>query len=374
MKPMEKTDICASVLYDAMVTINSIPDLLKLSTSEIDALKNSEDKGQAAKEYLLALDEKSIFMTEDNALEVLFPKRELVKKLTRLKSFLWYRILPAYNIDIEGKDMDDVYTDLYLANQYTGGDYYDSVWEVLQNKSISLKDLEYELWENCPGVDQINEYLEITRITFSPITSNISDLKKFSKEVLFYTDNKYKNGLNSLSAIGVISPDDADLILKMIHFIAKEINFKIASISSMYNGLKRMSLNPIYNLNNNKESIDKSFRLPDKIYSDRAQKMFDKAIEKKIITVNSDGTLKFDGSNALLSCFCGFAICGDTLEYDPCIRRSIIKKGHDDEFPIKALKKIFNKEHLGNSHTQILGKEPPGEFYEKIHDLIKETA
>ena len=152
MKPMEKTDICASVLYDAMVTINGIPDLLKLSTSEIDALKNSEDKGKAAKEYLLTLDKKSIFMSEDDALEVLFPKRELIKKLTRLKSFLWYRILPTYNIDIEGKDMDDVYTDLYLANQYTGGDYYDSVWEVLQNKSISLKDLEYEFWENCPGV------------------------------------------------------------------------------------------------------------------------------------------------------------------------------------------------------------------------------
>jgi len=240
MKPMKKTDIWASVLYDAMVTINGIPDLLKLSTSEIDALKNSEDKGKAAKEHLLTLDGKSIFMTEDDALEELFPKRKLIRKLTEFKSLFWYRILPAYNIDIEGKDMDDVYTDLYLANQYTGGDYYDSVvWKVLQEKSISLKDLEYEFWENC-RLDQINEHLGIPRVKFSPVTSKIYDLKKFSTENLFCTNNQYKNGLSNLSAIGVITPDDAVLILKMIHFIAKEIKFKISSISSMYNELKKM--------------------------------------------------------------------------------------------------------------------------------------
>ncbi len=275
MKPMKKTDFCASVLCDAMVTINGIPDLLKLSTDEIEALKDAVDKGKAAKEYLLTIDEKSIFMTEDDALEVLFPKRELIKKLTRLKSLFWYRILPAYNIDIEGKGMDNVYTDLYLANQYTGGDYYNIVWETLQDQSISLKDLEDELWENLRGVDEINKYLEITRVKFNPITSHISDLKKFSMQNLFYTDNQYKNGLSNLSAIGVISPEDEALILKMIHFIAKEIDLKIFSISSMYNKLKKM------NLTNSKKADPKTF--PIKLTDENAKKLMSFLISNKFI-------------------------------------------------------------------------------------------
>ncbi len=302
MKPMKKTDFCASVLCDAMVTINGIPKLLELSTSEIEALKNSEDKGKAAKEHLLTLDEKSIFITEDDALEVFFPKRELIKKLTRLKSLFWYRILPAYNIDIEGKGMDNVYTDLYLANQYTGGDYYNIVWETLQDQSISLKDLEDELWENLRGVDEINKYLEITRVKFNPITSHISDLKKFSMQNLFYTDNQYKNGLHILFEVGIINNKEEDLILKLIYSIARSITTNIELIASMYNGLKEMNSSTTIITESNKEPI--STDLPDELNTEKARSLLQKAIDGNYI----DGsTYKWDysirGKTALLAYF-----------------------------------------------------------------------
>ena len=140
-------------------------------------------------------------------------------------------------------------------------------------------------------------------------------------------------------------------------------------ISSMYNKLNYLDPHEV----EDKKDTKNALALPEKCNSERFRKMVNIAVKKGIITIKNNNTLSFDGTDALLSLFCGAGICGDYLKWDPMTKNEIVKRGNENVFPVQALNQLFNVKNLGNSRGQIIEKLPPGGF-ERIKDIIKEAA
>jgi hypothetical protein len=361
MEVMKKTDICISVIQNAISTLSYLSRISNLNNRELQELKLLHDEFQ---EHW-----GNFSCDKFKRMEDLFPKRALIKELTRLKALFYYRILPVCNYDIMYRDEDDVYTNLCINNHYTGGEYFREVWKILQEDAVCLNDLEDEFWIICPDIKSIADYLKITRVKFNQINSKLPLLEILTIEDLFCKPNKYRDTFDRLSKISLITDDEIKLIFTLAISIAKSIKINMDLISSMYNKLKCMNRDNVI-----EDKISKNdFTLPKECDTERFKSMLNKAIKKDLVRINNNGTLYFDGSDALLSCFCGFALCGDSLKWDPATRIQIIKKGNEGLFPNNPLNKLFNARNLGKSRTQILEKEPPGGF-ENILDIIKETA
>lgn len=100
--------------------------------------------------------------------------------------------------------------------------------------------------------------------------------------------------------------------------------------------------------------------------TDRAKKVFGKAIEKRLIVV-FDNVLKWQKSNALLAFLCGIVYCDDTQYQHPLTKDMRVQKG-SSFFPNKELCALFGVINLGQSRTQ-LNRLPKG--YEEVLKLIE---
>lgn len=100
--------------------------------------------------------------------------------------------------------------------------------------------------------------------------------------------------------------------------------------------------------------------------TDRAKKVFGKAIEKRLIVV-FDNVLKWKKSNALLAFLCGIIYCGDTQYQDRVTKYWMVKRG-STLFPNVELCALFGVINLGQSRTQ-LNRLPKG--YEEVLKLTE---
>ena len=100
--------------------------------------------------------------------------------------------------------------------------------------------------------------------------------------------------------------------------------------------------------------------------TDRAKKVFGKAIEKRLIVV-FDNVLKWEKSNALLAFLCGIIYCDDTQYQDRVTKYWMVKRG-STLFPNVELCALFGVINLGQSRTQ-LNRLPKG--YEEVLKLTE---
>ncbi len=100
--------------------------------------------------------------------------------------------------------------------------------------------------------------------------------------------------------------------------------------------------------------------------TDRAKKVFGKAIEKRLIVV-FDNVLKWKKSNALLAFLCGIIYCDDTQYQDRVTKYWMVKRG-STLFPNVELCALFGVKNLGQSRTQ-LNRLPKG--YEEVLKLTE---
>lgn len=332
MEVMRKTDICISVIQNAIATLGNIAIVSDLSNKDLEKLKSLHNELQESCTLELSSDK----MME---LENIFPKRLLIQKLTRLKALFYYRILPVYNYDIMFRDEDDVYSDLCLNNHYTGGDHYTEVLSILQEETINLKDLEDEFWIVCPDIKSINDYLNITRVKFNQINSQLPLLEIFTMEDLFCKPNKYRDTFDRLSTIGLITDNEIKLIFTLAISIAKSIKTNMDLISSMYNKLKCMNRDNVIEDNN-------STSLPAELSSNKATEIFQKAITAGFCIANENrynwNFEKFTGQ--LLAYFCQVLSCYLNLskKIDRDGKKTVSWKPFEIAFDVKNIKSYKN--------------------------------
>lgn len=117
--------------------------------------------------------------------------------------------------------------------------------------------------------------------------------------------------------------------------------------------------------------------LPDKLNTDDAKKMFEKAVKAGLMQPlkDKDG-YQWNKSNVLLAYFCGKIFCGDRLKQDDVTKEWIVKRG-GTFFPETALNSFFlnekrqNIKNLGQSRLQM---QRPPEGYKDIDNLFDEAT
>lgn len=331
MEVMKKTDRCISVIQNAISTLSYLSGISNLNNGELQELKLLHDEFQ---EHW-----GNFSCDKFKRMEDLFPKRALIKELTRLKAIFYYRILPVCNYDIMYRDEDDVYTNLCMNNHYTGGEYFQEVWKILQEDAVSLNDLEDEFWIVCPDIKSINDYLKITRVKFNQINSKLPLLEILTIEDLFCKPNKYRDTFDRLSTIGLITDDEVKLIFTLAISIAKSIKINMNLISSMYNKLKCMNRDNVIEDNN-------STSLPAELSSNEATEIFQKAITAGFCTANENGYNwnfeKFTGQ--LLAYFCQVLSCYLNLskKSDKDGNKTVSWKPFEIAFGVKNIKSYKN--------------------------------
>ena len=101
--------------------------------------------------------------------------------------------------------------------------------------------------------------------------------------------------------------------------------------------------------------------LPPMLETELAIKVFDRAREKKLLTVE-DGCLKWHGkSKVLLAYMCGRIYCNDYSEYDQIERKNFWKEG-EDSFPETELNSLFRETSIGQSRRNQVWKKCPEGF------------
>ncbi len=105
--------------------------------------------------------------------------------------------------------------------------------------------------------------------------------------------------------------------------------------------------------------------LPEQLKTDEALKLFQGAIDAKMIEKTATG-LKWHFSNALLAYLCGIVYCGDTKQWDGYYKEYSVKRG-STFFPETELNRLFGVKNLGQSRLQLTSL-PRG--YEKVDNLL----
>ena len=94
--------------------------------------------------------------------------------------------------------------------------------------------------------------------------------------------------------------------------------------------------------------VNNVIKLPDKLNTELAMKVFNKALEDEFLKVEK-GKLKWKKSTALLAYMCGRIYCGDFSQYykrENCYRW---KWGDEGRFPTSLLESLFDTKNIGQS-------------------------
>ena len=116
---------------------------------------------------------------------------------------------------------------------------------------------------------------------------------------------------------------------------------------------------------------------PDELNTDKAKKIFSKAVKAGLMQPLSNGSgYQWNRSNAMLAYLCGKIYCGDRIKQDMVSKEWMLKRG-ETFFPETALMSFFvNKErqaikNLGQSRIQM---QRPPKGYKDIDRLFDEAT
>lgn len=243
MKVTVKTDKFIELLNGVIFRLYPMFYKVDCSDELLEIIKNSDDKGKSIQRYYTEKTGKNIFETDEDALNSIFNKDRVFRRLTEMKALMFYRLCPMMILKVDIQDKNEALNVLNKLNVWTGEPFFDEVWDVLQCEMITIEDLKNEFWEICPDVDSIHKYLQITRVKFKKLLENIPDREYYSLDALLFNkgNNVCANDVRKLQEAGLLTKKEAEDILMSIHQIVDNINSAIDRIVEMYNELKAMA-------------------------------------------------------------------------------------------------------------------------------------
>lgn len=242
MKLMVKTDRCVKLLETIQHGLWPYCFKFDCNTELAEIIKEADNKGEAIRQYYRNKLGKDIFQTDERAIQMIFDKNGIFRRLALLKALTTYVLSPVVEIADKNKQLayageclaEDPYKDIILNNIESFGE------------PIYVKDLEDEFMEVCPDMDSIGKYLPLALSKYDKI--KLPYRGGISMDDLVFGNNNYSHHIRNAEYVGLITQKEAETILVAIWQIIGRTNMIYNWIKEMY--AKIESLKPSDGSNN----------------------------------------------------------------------------------------------------------------------------
>lgn len=228
MKLMVKTDRCVKLLKEIQLGLYPYCFSFNGDDELVDIVKKSGNKGEAIRQYYKDKSGKDRFLTNEEAIQSVFDKDAVLYRLAFLKALTCYVLSPVYKIANKDEQLD-------VVKSNTGQDQYaDVILDTVESfgEPIYVKDLENEFMEVCPDMDSIGKYLPLALSKYDDI--NLPFRKGCSMLDFVFKENNYSRHIRKAESIGLITKEEAEMILVSIWQIIDRVNTVADWIMEMY--------------------------------------------------------------------------------------------------------------------------------------------
>ena len=228
MKLMVKTDRCVKLLKEIQLGLYPYCFSFNGDDELVDIVKKSGNKGEAIRQYYKDKSGKDRFLTNEEAIQSVFDKDAVLYRLAFLKALTCYVLSPVYKIANKDEQFD-------VVKSNTGQDQYaDVILDTVESfgEPIYVKDLEDEFMEVCPDMDSIGKYLPLALSKYDDI--NLPFRNGCSMLDFVFKENNYSRHIRKAESIGLITKEEAEMILVSIWQIIDRVNTVADWIMEMY--------------------------------------------------------------------------------------------------------------------------------------------
>lgn len=242
MKLMVKTDRCVKLLETIQHGLWPYCFKIDCNTELAEIIKEADNKGEAIRQYYRNKLGKDIFQTDERAIQMIFDKNGIFRRLALLKALTTYVLSPV--VEIADKNKQLAYAGECLAQD----PYKDIILNAIESfgEPIYVKDLEDEFMEVCPDVDSIGKYLPLALSKYDKI--KLPYRGGISMDDLVFGNNNYSHHIRNAEYVGLITQKEAETILVSIWQVIGRTNMIYNWIKEMY--AKIESLKPSDGSNN----------------------------------------------------------------------------------------------------------------------------
>lgn len=228
MKLMVKTDRCVELLKE--IQLGLWPYCFRFNDNDelAEFVKKSDNKGEAIRQYYKDKSGKDRFLTNEEAIQSVFDKDAVLYRLAFLKALTTYVLSPVYKIANKNEQLN-------IVKSHTGQDQYaDVILDTVESfgEPIYVKDLEDEFMEVCPDMDSIGKYLPLALSKYDDI--NLPFRNGCSMLDFVFKENNYSRHIRKAESIGLITKEEAEMILVSIWQIIDRVNTVADWIMEMY--------------------------------------------------------------------------------------------------------------------------------------------
>lgn len=228
MKLMVKTDRCVELLKEIQLGLYPYCFSFNGDDELVDIVKKSGNKGEAIRQYYKDKSGKDRFLTDEEAIQSVFDKDAVLYRLAFLKALTTYVLSPVYKIANKNEQLN-------IVKSHTGQDQYaDVILDTVESfgEPIYVKDLEDEFMEVCPDMDSIGKYLPLALSKYDDI--NLPFRNGCSMLDFVFKENNYSRHIRKAESIGLITKEEAEMILVSIWQIIDRVNTVADWIMEMY--------------------------------------------------------------------------------------------------------------------------------------------
>ena len=225
---MVKTDRCVELLKEIQLGLYPYCFSFNGDDELVDIVKKSGNKGEAIRQYYKDKSGKDRFLTDEEAIQSVFDKDAVLYRLAFLKALTTYVLSPVYKIANKNEQLN-------IVKSHTGQDQYaDVILDTVESfgEPIYVKDLEDEFMEVCPDMDSIGKYLPLALSKYDDI--NLPFRNGCSMLDFVFKENNYSRHIRKAESIGLITKEEAEMILVSIWQIIDRVNTVADWIMEMY--------------------------------------------------------------------------------------------------------------------------------------------
>lgn len=227
MKLMVKTDRCVKLLETIQHGLWPYCFKFDCNTELAEIIKEADNKGEAIRQYYRNKLGEDIFQTDERAIQMIFDKNGIFRRLALLKALTTYVLSPV--VEIAGKNKQLAYAGECLAQD----PYKNIILNTIESfgEPIYVKDLEDEFMEVCPDMDSIGKYLPLALSKYDKI--KLPYRGGISMDDLVFGNNNYSHHIRNAEYAGLITQKEAETILVTIWQVISRTN-------EIYNWIKEM--------------------------------------------------------------------------------------------------------------------------------------
>lgn len=250
---MVKTDRCVSLLAEIQFWLNPSCFELRCNDELAEIIKEADNKGNAIRQYVMDKSGRDIFLTDEEAVRMIFDKNAIFRYLAFLKALAIYVLHPVVKCSNKDEFLE------YVDNCVTSDPFCNDTAKKIVIETVRshwpplfIKELEDEFMDVCPDVDSIGPYLVMARAKYNglsfPFRNN--DLRFVGAPMLdfVYKDSVSYRDVRKAESVGLITRDEAESILACIWQVIFRVNMIADWIVEMY--AKIESFIPLNEANN----------------------------------------------------------------------------------------------------------------------------